>query len=69
MLNTISLFVSENPEHNTYLKHCGPCYKIGEWVQNVWNIPFKLKKFFFTGIGMTTADVATDYYQAFKHFQ
>ena len=67
--NTISLIVSENSEHNTCQKHCGSCYKIGEVIQNVWNIPFKLKKFFFTGIVMTTADVATDFYQAFKHFQ
>ena len=71
---------SRNDEHKTPIneleessssvmsKHCGPCNKIGEFVQYFRNIPFKLKKFIFTEIGMTTADVVTDFYQACKHF-
>ena len=33
-----------------------------------WNLPFKLKKFMVTGIGMTTLDVFTDLVQAINHF-
>ena len=33
-----------------------------------WNLPFKLKKFMVTGIGMTTLDVFTDLVQAVNHF-
>ena len=32
-------------------------------------MPFKLWKFIFTGIGVTTLDVATDIYQCYKHFR
>ena len=35
---------------------------------NFWNLPFKLKKFIVTDIGMTTADVLTDLVQAINHF-
>ena len=38
------------------------------YFSNFWNLPFKLKQFIVTGIGMTTLDVVTDLVQAFKQF-
>ena len=64
MLNLYSYnfyFFSVTPETNV-------CLNPKEFFLNIWNLPFKLKKFFVTGIGMTTADVLTDLYQTVKHF-
>ena len=41
---------------------------VSGYLSNFWNLPFKLKQFMVTGIGMTTLDVVTDLVQAFKQF-
>ena len=64
-----------NDEHKTQidkleesLPQTSEQYSKTRCCHSFWNLPFKLKKFMVTRILMTTADVVTDFVQAFKHF-
>ena len=69
------MLTSRNDEHKTQideleesLPQTSEQYSKTRCCHSFWNLPFKLKKFMVTGIGMTTLDVFTDLVQAVNHF-